>query len=86
MLGLIACAAPVQALAALLGGVDPTMQAGAAMVCVACAVFGCSLALTLSVWGRKTHEVLLATYAFGILYLLAGPIWANRPSDCSGLM
>src|SRR5262249_8894236 len=28
-------------------------------------------------WGRKTHEVLLATYAFGILYLLAAPIWAG---------
>ena len=46
------------------------------MVCLACAVFGCTLALTLSVWGRKTHEVLLAAYAFGILYLLSAPIWA----------
>jgi ABC-type transport system involved in multi-copper enzyme maturation permease subunit len=77
VLGLIACAAPVQALATLLGGVDPAMPAGAILVCLACAVFGCTLALTLSVWGRKTHEVLLATYAFGILYLLAAPIWAG---------
>ena len=76
VLGLIACAAPVQALATLLGGVDPAMPTGAILVCLACAVFGCTLALTLSVWGRKTHEVLLATYAFGILYLLAAPIWA----------
>ena len=76
VLGLIACAAPVLALATLLGGVDPAMPIGAILVCLACAVFGCTLALTLSVWGRKTHEVLLATYAFGILYLLAAPMWA----------
>ncbi len=76
VLGLIACAAPVQALTTLLGGVDPAMPTGAILVCLACAVFGCTLALTLSVWGRKTHEVLLATYAFGILYLLAAPMWA----------
>jgi ABC-type transport system involved in multi-copper enzyme maturation permease subunit len=75
--GLIACAAPVLALATLLGGVDPAMPTGTILVCLACAVFGCTLALTLSVWGRKTHEVLLATYAFGILYLLGAPIWAG---------
>src|SRR5499427_5236306 len=76
VLGLIACAAPALALATLLGGVAPAMPTGAILVCLACAVFGCTLALTLSVWGRRTHEVLLATYAFGILYLLAAPIWA----------
>ena len=75
VLGLIACASPVQALATLLGGVDPVVLIGAILVCLACAVFGCSLAMTLSVWGQKTHEVLLATYAFGIFYLLAAPIW-----------
>jgi ABC-type transport system involved in multi-copper enzyme maturation permease subunit len=77
VLGLIACAAPVLALATLLGGVDPAMPTGAILVCLACAVFGCTLALTLSVWGRKTHEVLLATYAFGIFWLLSAPIWAG---------
>src|SRR6516225_5003801 len=77
VLGLIACAAPVQALATLLGGVDPAMVTGAILICLACAVFGCTLALALSVWGRKTHEVLLATYAFGILYLMTAPFWAT---------
>src|SRR5262249_16465253 len=33
--------------------------------------------LTLSVWGRKTHQVLMATYVFGILYLLSAPIVAG---------
>src|ERR1700722_9628601 len=77
VLGLIACAAPVLALVTLLGGVDPAMPTGAILVCLACGVFGCTLALTLSVWGRKTHEVLLATYAFGIFWLLSAPIWAG---------
>src|SRR3954471_19672714 len=77
VLGLIACAAPVQAMATLLGGVDPAMPTGAILVCLACGVFGCTLALALSVWGRKTHEVLLATYAFGIFWLLSAPIWAG---------
>ncbi|WP_165253107.1 ABC transporter permease [Paludisphaera soli] len=75
VIGLILCSAPVLALATLLGGVDPALPAGAMLVCLACGVFGCTLALTLSIWGRKTHEVLLATYAFGIGYLLAAPIW-----------
>src|SRR3954452_20447266 len=81
VLGLIACAAPVQALATLLGGVDPAVITGAILVCLACAVFGCTLALTLSVWGRKTHEVLLATYAFGIFWLLSAPIWVFLASS-----
>lgn len=76
VLGLIAAAAPVLALATTLGGVDPALVAGAILVCLACAVFGCALALTLSVWGRVLHEVLLATYAFGIFWLLSAPIWA----------
>lgn len=76
VIGLIACAAPVLSLATLLGGVDPTMPTGAVLVSLTCGVFGCTLSLTLSVWGRKTHEVLLATYAFGILWLLSALIWA----------
>jgi len=84
VLGLIACAAPVQALATLLGGVDPAMPTGAILVCLACAVFGCTLALTLSIWGKKTHEVLLSTYAFGILWLLSAPIWAGLASMLPG--
>jgi ABC-type transport system involved in multi-copper enzyme maturation permease subunit len=75
VLGMILCVAPVLALATLFGGIDPVGLIGTLLVLLSCAVFGCSLALTLSVWGKKTHEVLMATYVFGILYLLlAGPI------------
>src|SRR5213076_1614523 len=38
------------------------------------AVLGGALAFLLSVWGRKTHEVLLAAYLFEVLLLLAYPI------------
>src|SRR3954454_6944582 len=48
VLGMIACAAPVLALTTLLGGVDPVVLTGAILVCLACAIFGCSLALMLS--------------------------------------
>ena len=82
VLGMILCVAPVLAIATLFGGVDPVALIGALLVVLSCAVFGCSLALTLSVWGRKTHEVLMATYVFGILYLLAAPIFAGLQSDC----
>ena len=82
VLGLILCATPVLSIATLFGGIDPVGLVGALLVVLACAVFGCSLALTLSVWGRKTHEVLMATYVFGILYLLSAPILAGVQSDC----
>src|SRR5262249_32553430 len=41
------------------------------------AFLGCALALALSVWGRKTHEVLLATYLIWVVLLLAEPVWAS---------
>jgi ABC-type transport system involved in multi-copper enzyme maturation permease subunit len=53
VLGLIACVLPLSALAGLLGGIDPTALAGSFLTAIACAIVGCSLALTLSVWGRK---------------------------------
>jgi hypothetical protein len=77
---MILCAAPVLAIATLFGGIDPVGLLGALLVVLSCGLFGCSLALTLSVWGRKTHEVLMATYVFGILYLLSAPILAGVQS------
>jgi ABC-type transport system involved in multi-copper enzyme maturation permease subunit len=77
VLGLILCATPVLSIATLFGGIDPVDLAGVLLVVLSCAVFGCTLALTFSVWGRKTHEVLMATYVFGILYLLSAPILAG---------
>jgi ABC-type transport system involved in multi-copper enzyme maturation permease subunit len=59
VLGLIACVVPITALAGLLGGIVPEALVASFLTAIACAVLSCSLALTLSVWGRKTHEVLM---------------------------
>jgi ABC-type transport system involved in multi-copper enzyme maturation permease subunit len=75
VLGLIGCSLPVAALGTLLGGIDPVALTGSFVVLLGVAVLGCTLALALSVWGKKTHEVLLATYFVWILWVLAAPIW-----------
>src|SRR4029077_10871099 len=57
--------------AGLLGGIDPNALFGSFLTAIACAFLGCSLALTLSVWGRRTHEVLMLTYLILVLWLIA---------------
>jgi ABC-type transport system involved in multi-copper enzyme maturation permease subunit len=74
VLGLIACALPVLALCILLGGVDPGAVLGAYVVTNGIAILGCSLSLTLSVWGKKTHEVMMVNYLLWMLALLAYPL------------
>jgi ABC-type transport system involved in multi-copper enzyme maturation permease subunit len=69
VLGLVACVLPITALSGLLGGIDPDALFGSFLVAIGCAALGCSLAMTLSVWGRKTHEVLMMTYLILILWL-----------------
>jgi ABC-type transport system involved in multi-copper enzyme maturation permease subunit len=75
VLGLVACSWPVMAISSLLGGIDPVALTLAFAVILAMALLGCTLALALSVWARKTHEVLLATYTVLGLSLLIYPIW-----------
>jgi ABC-type transport system involved in multi-copper enzyme maturation permease subunit len=71
VLGLVACTLPVLALAGLLGGIDPLALLGSFLVSIGCALVGCSLALALSVYGRRTHEVLIMTYLVVILWVMA---------------
>ncbi len=75
VLGLLLCSIPIMFICTLMGGIDPEALAGAFLVMLAVAVLGCSLALTLSVWGTKTYEVLVATYLAWILLMLAYPLW-----------
>ena len=75
VLGLVACTWPLMSLSSLLGGIDPIALTLAFAVIVAVAVLGCSMAFALSVWARKPLEVVLATYTFWLLLLLAWPIW-----------
>ena len=75
VVGMIVCGVPVAALATLLGGVEFGAIAGSFIVSLSLAVLGCVLALTISVWATRTHEVLMAVYMFLGLWLLSLPIW-----------
>ena len=75
VLGLVACTWPVMAISSLLGGIDPIALTLAFAIIIAVAVLGCSMALLFSVWARKSHEVILATYTVFILCILFWPIW-----------
>ncbi len=73
VLGLIACSLPVLALSTLLGGIDLFALVLGFLVVVVVAVFGCSLALALSVWAKRPYEVVLAMYSVWAIGLLAYP-------------
>ncbi|MGP0065655.1 MAG: ABC transporter permease [Isosphaeraceae bacterium] len=75
VMGLVACSWPVMAMCSLLGGIDPIALTLAFAIIVVVAILGCTIALTLSVWAKKSHEVILATYTVFILGLLIWPIW-----------
>jgi len=77
VLGLVACTWPVLAITSLLGGIDPLALTMAFAVIIAVALIGCSMALALSVWARKPHEVVLVTYTFWILVILLSMIWTG---------
>jgi ABC-type transport system involved in multi-copper enzyme maturation permease subunit len=74
ILTLVAATLPVMELLSLLGGVDPEFLLGAFVVTLGVAVLGCCLALLFSIWARKMHEALLATYAVWGLWLLFAPM------------
>ncbi len=75
VLGLMACSWPVLAICSLLGGIDPTALTLAFAIMLAVALFGCSMALALSVWARKAHEGVLVVYTVWMLALLLWPLW-----------
>jgi len=70
-LGLVLSSVPVLMACGWFGGLDLGALLGAYTVTAGVAVFGCSLTLLLSVWGRKTHEVLIGAYVAEALILLA---------------
>jgi hypothetical protein len=94
VLGLIACVLPLSALSSLLGGIDPNALVGSFLTAIACAFLGCSLAFTLSVWGRKTHEVLMLTYLILILWvsipllmtIVASPLLGSTPRSLAPIL
>ncbi len=72
---LVLAGLPVLGAATFLGGVEPRTVFGALFISAGVAVFGCALALTISVWASKTQEVLVAVYALQVVSLLALPLW-----------
>jgi ABC-type transport system involved in multi-copper enzyme maturation permease subunit len=75
IIGMITCGVPVVALATLLGGIEFSAIAGLFIVSLSLALLGCTLAITISVWATKTHDVLLALYLIEGLWLLTLPLW-----------
>ena len=74
--GLLACALPVSAMATLLGGIDPVALTGAFIIALGVAILGCSLALMLSVWASKPHDVISVVFGVWAVWLFACPVWS----------
>ena len=79
ILSLVIAGLPILALATLLGGIDPDALFGNFLVTLGVGVAGCALALLLSVWGKRPHEVMLGAYAVWAILLLAAPAWRLLP-------
>jgi ABC-type transport system involved in multi-copper enzyme maturation permease subunit len=77
VLGLVVATAPLLFLGVLLGGIDPDAVLGSLIVLVGTAMLAAAIAMALSVWCRKTHEVLVAAFAVIGLWLLAGMLWVQ---------
>ncbi|MDG3002765.1 ABC transporter permease subunit [Paludisphaera mucosa] len=75
VVGLVFCVLPMMMLASLLGGIDPALLFGSFLVTLGTSVLVCTLAFTLSVWGRKTHEVLGATYLIVVGWVAFAPLF-----------
>ncbi len=77
ILALLACALPVSALAALLGGIDIQALFSLFAVSVAVAVLGCALALLVSVQAARTQDAIMAVLALWTCWLMSLPIWSE---------
>ncbi|MHB1555877.1 MAG: ABC transporter permease subunit [Isosphaeraceae bacterium] len=80
VLALVACSWPVLAACSLLGGIDPIALTLAFAIILTVALFGCTMALTLSVWARRPHEVVMVVYTFWMFALLVWPVWQGLAS------
>jgi ABC-type transport system involved in multi-copper enzyme maturation permease subunit len=75
VLGCVFCTLPVMAISTLIGGIDPVDLTGAFIITLAVAVLGCALAMFLSVWASKSHEVMMGTCLVWAAWLLLAPMW-----------
>jgi len=79
VLALVGAAVPVLALAGLLGGIDFGSLAVLTVVTLAVAVFGCALALAVSVRAARAHDVLTVVYAVWGMWVLVPLFWELLP-------
>jgi ABC-type transport system involved in multi-copper enzyme maturation permease subunit len=77
ILGLIACALPVTAMAAWLGGIDIQALFSLFAVSAAVAVLGCTVALCVSVRAARTQDAIMAVLALWTVWLMSAPIWSG---------
>jgi ABC-type transport system involved in multi-copper enzyme maturation permease subunit len=75
VLALVAATIPVLALAGLLGGIIIEAILALTLITLALAVFGCTLALAISVRATKIHEVLMAVYGIEAVWVIGPLIW-----------
>jgi ABC-type transport system involved in multi-copper enzyme maturation permease subunit len=76
VLALILSPAPMFLAAAVPGFVSPEATAAAFLVMLGLGLLASAIAFFFSVWGTKTHEILLATYIVGALIISANPVWS----------
>ena len=74
LFGLLGCSLPVLFLSTLFGGIELKPLIGSFLVLTTIAMVGCTFSLVISVWAKRTYEVLLLTFTFWGLILLANPI------------
>lgn len=77
VLGVVTCGLPVIAITTFLGGIDPWDSVGGSLVIVGVSTLGTCVAMTYSVWARKPHEALMATYATLAVWLLSLLVWSE---------
>lgn len=65
----------LMSISTLMGGVDPMGLSGAMLVTLGVTVLAATLALTISVWAGKTHEVVMASYLILAAWLASYPFW-----------
>jgi hypothetical protein len=75
VVGMFLCGVPFLALGTLLGGIDAASVFALLLVTLGAAVLGCTVALSVSIWGTRLTEVVLATYAIWLIVILLPPIW-----------
>jgi hypothetical protein len=77
LLVLAGCSVPVLFLCMPFGGIDVATLVRAALVTIGVAVFGATLALALSVWGKTPGDVVFASYLLISLVFFSDWIWAT---------